>query len=350
MLNRIFRAGAAALTAAVRTSLALALALALTLALTLTPAHAQGPAPTQAQSSSWPDRPIRLVVPFGAGGPDTTARILGQQLSKQLGQPIIVDNRAGANGIIGADAVAKAAPDGYTLMLTSASFAVNPSIYKKLPYDSKREFIDIAQVAAGEGLILAVYPGVPARTLAEFLALAREPNSKIAYGSPGIGNTLHLAGERFNMRAGTKMLHVPYKGGGPAAAALLGGEIQAMLMTAPTALPQIRAGKLRALAFTGETRASYLPDVPTLKEAGVPDFDVDAGWHGLFAPANTPPAIVQRLRQEITKALQTPEMTQAIKDTGLMPSTLPPDAFPQMVDADIAKYTELVRIARVEPE
>ena len=164
MSNRIVRAALAASAAAVQVSLTLALALA--------PAHAQGPAqgPAQAQAPSpahaWPDRPIRLVVPFGAGGPDTTARILGQQLSKQLGQPIIVDNRAGANGIIGADAVAKAAPDGYTLMLTSASFAVNPSIYKKLPYDSKRDFIDIAQVAAGEGLILAVYPGVPARTLA----------------------------------------------------------------------------------------------------------------------------------------------------------------------------------------
>jgi tripartite-type tricarboxylate transporter receptor subunit TctC len=330
MLNRIFRAGLAALAAVVCMAVA--------------------PGAHTAFAQSWPDRPIRLVVPFGAGGPDTTARILGQQLSKQLGQPIIVDNRAGANGIIGADMVAKAAPDGYTLMLTSASFAVNPSMYKKLPYDSQRDFIAIAQVAAGEGLILAVHPGVPATTLAEFLALARDPGSKIAYGSPGIGNTLHLAGERFNMRAGTKMLHVPYKGGGPAAAALLGGEIQAMLMTAPTALPQIRAGKLRALAFTGDARASYLPEVPTLKEAGVPDFDVDAGWHGLFAPANTPPAIVQRLRQEVVKALQTPEMTQAIKETGLVPSTLAPEAFPQRVDTDIAKYTELVRIARVEPE
>jgi tripartite-type tricarboxylate transporter receptor subunit TctC len=307
-------------------------------------------ASTPATAQTWPDRPIRLVVPFGAGGPDTTARILGQQLSKQLGQPIIVDNRAGANGMIGADAVAKALPDGYTLMLTSASFTINPSIYKKLPYDSKKDFIDVAQVAAGEGLILAVHPNVPAKTVTELIALARDPANRISYGSPGVGNTLHLAGERFNMRAGTKMLHVPYKGGGPAAAALLGGEIQVMLMTAPTALPQIRAGKLRALAFTGDTRASYLPDVPTLKEAGVPDFDVDAGWHGLFAPAATPPAIVQRLRQEVVKALQTPEMAQAIKETGLLPSRLAPDAFPGLVDADIAKYAELVRIAHVEPE
>jgi tripartite-type tricarboxylate transporter receptor subunit TctC len=305
---------------------------------------------TSALAQTYPTRPIRLIVPFGAGGPDTTARILAQQLGKQMGQTFVVDNHAGANGLIGAEEVAKAIPDGYTLMLTSASFAVNPSIYRKLPYDSQRDFVDVAQIAAGEGLLLVVNPAVPAKTVKEFIALASKPDARIAFASPGIGNTLHLAGERFNMRTGTKMLHVPYKGGGPATAALLSGEVQAAFMTTPTSVPQIKAGKLRALAFSGKTRASFLPDVPTMAEAGVPDFDIDAGWHGLFAPAGTPPAIVERLRQEVEKALATPEMTDAIKATGLMPSTLPPMDFKALVDSDISKYAAIVKAAHITPE
>lgn len=307
-------------------------------------------APFVHAADDYPNRSIRLVVPFSAGGPDTTARILAQRLTTQLGQSVVVDNRPGANGLIGSEAVARAAPDGYTLMLTSSSFVINPSMYAKMPYDSHKDFIKVAQVAAGEGLLFVINPALQATTLQQFIALAKTPGQRVSFGSPGIGGNLHIAGELFNQQAGVSMVHIPYKGAGQAVTAVIAGELQAMFVTSPLALPQIKAGKLRALAFTGPARASFLPDVPTIKEAGLPDFDIDAGWHGVFAPTGTPPAVIARLRSEITTALANPEMRAAIEATGLMPSKLAPTDFSRIVDADITKYAELLRLAGVKPE
>lgn len=307
-------------------------------------------APWAHAADDYPNRSIRLVVPFSAGGPDTTARILAQRLTTQLGQSVVVDNRPGANGLIGSEAVARSVPDGYTLMLTSSSFVINPSMYARMPYDSNKDFIKVAQVAAGEGLLFVVHPALPATTVKEFIALAKTPGRRVSFGSPGIGGNLHIAGELFNQQAGVSMVHIPYKGAGQAVTAVMSGELQAMFVTSPLALPQIKAGKLRPLAFTGATRASYLPDVPTIEEAGLPDFEIDAGWHGVFAPAGTPPAVIDRLRAEITAALANPDMRAAIEATGLAPSRLAPVDFPRTVDADITKYAELLRLAGVKPE
>jgi tripartite-type tricarboxylate transporter receptor subunit TctC len=298
-------------------------------------------------AQTYPARPIRLVVPFPPGGNvDTFGRVLARQLEPQLGQSIVVDNRGGANGIVGSDIVAKAAPDGYTLLDTSFSFVINPSMYKKLPFDIEKDFIPITNVALGLGYVLAVHPSVPAQTVKELIALAK--SKPLRYSSPGIGNGQHLAGELFCLKAGVQMLHVPYKGGGPSLNAVLGAEVHATFTAAAVGAPHFKAGRLRALGFSGESRLASLPDVPTIAEAGLPGFRYDAGWHGVFAPAKTPAAIVNRLHAEIHKALQEPKVRDFLLAGGYEPRGDPPAEFRKIVLSDIKHYGEIVRAAKIE--
>ena len=311
------------------------------LAAGLIAAHAQA-------AETYPTRPVHIIVPFETGAPDTVARVLAQQLTTQLGQRVVVDNRPGANGVIGAELVAKAPADGYILLVTSASFAVNPSIYKKLPFDPLNDFAAVTNICSTPGLILGVNPAVPAMSAQELIALGRK--SDLSYGSPGVGNTLHLAAALFAARAGVKMVHVPYKGAGPAIQALLANEVQLMFMTPPLSLPHIQAGKIRPLAFTGPARASFLPDVPTMAEAGVAGMTMDGGWFAMFAPQRTPPAVVERLHAEVKAALDTPAVRARLADLGLDPVGTPPTEFKQFLAAQVRDYAEMVRLAGIQPE
>ena len=305
---------------------------------------------TLAWSQPYPNRVVRIVVPFAAGAPNSIARIIAQQLQTQMGQSVIVENRPAANGTVGTDTVAKATPDGHTLLITSASFAVNPSIYRKLPYDVLADFDAISSIGRSPGYILAVHPSVPAASVQELIALARDPNSKLSYGSPGVGNTIHLASELFNVRAGVKIEHVPYRGAGPAISDLLGGQIQMMFVTPPLSLSHIRAGKLKPLAFTGTHRWEVLPDVPTLAEAGVRNYEMDGGWHGLFAAAKTPADIVARLNREVQAALAVPELREKYAVLGLDPHGSTAADFKAFVAAEVRKYAELVKLTKIEPQ
>ncbi|MFM9883129.1 MAG: Bug family tripartite tricarboxylate transporter substrate binding protein [Burkholderiales bacterium] len=304
----------------------------------------------QSPGQGYPNRPVRIIVPFATGGPDTVARLVGAHLAQSLGQPFVVENRPAANGIVGADAVAKAAPDGYTLLVHSSGFVGAPAIYKKLPYDTMADFTPVTNLAANLGTFLVVHPSVPANTVQEFIALAKKPESKISFSSPGIGNTLHLIGGLFNARAGIEMLHIPYKGGGPAIAAVVSGEVQAMFGSPQIALPHIRAGKIRALATTLPARAPYMPEIPTMAEAGVADMVADGGWFGMFAPAKTPMEIVNRLHEEVRKALADPGIREKLNTFGLGPMGDSPAAFKAIVADEIKKYAEMARLAGIQPE
>lgn len=306
--------------------------------------------PGDAAAQAYPARPVRIVVGFGAGGPDTTARILAQQLAAQTTQTFVVDNRPGANGIIGADLVAKANPDGHTLLHTSGSFVVNPSVVKRLPYDTLRDFTPVSQITEGEAHIIVVNPSLPVRTVKELIELARKPGAKVAYGSPGVGNTIHIASAVFAARTGANMVHVPYKGAGPALTAVVSGEIQVMFATAPLGLPHIKAGRLRAIAYNGAKRASFLPDVPTVVESGVTGTEMPPSWHGLLAPAKLPPPVLARLSEEIRKAFQDTAFRNRIVAVGLDPIGSRPEEFRKRVVAHIKRFAELAKIAGVEPE
>jgi tripartite-type tricarboxylate transporter receptor subunit TctC len=301
------------------------------------------------RARDYPNHPVRLVVPAPSGGSvDVMARLLARQLESQLGQTIVVDNRGGANGIIGIDIVAKAPADGYTLLSSAAVFAINPAIYRKLPYDTEKDFVPVANFANGPGYVFVSHPSVPAATLKELVALARE--KPLRYGTAGIGNGQHLVGELLNMTAGIQLQHVPYKGGGPAFNAVVGGEVHVHFAAVITALAHVKANRLRALGFTGKARLPALPEVPTFVEAGYPGFVYQTGWHAWFAPARTPDAIVERLHHEIRRALEAPQLRESFLAAGSEPVTDTRADFAKILRDDIKRYTEIVRAAKIEPQ
>lgn len=299
-----------------------------------------------ASAQPYPVRPIRLIVPYPAGGTaDVIARGVANEVGAQLGQSFVVDNRGGANSIIGTDIVAKSTPDGYTLLHNTASFVINSSIYLKLPFDPLRDFDPVTNLVLGTGYLLVLHPAVPASTVKELVALARA--GKVSYSSPGVGNTLHLAAEMFATRAGVKLLHVPYKGVAPALNGVLAGEVQMTLIPPTIAVQQIKAGRVRAIAFTGSARFAGLPQVPIMSEAGVANLELTGAWHGWFAPAKTPPQVVLRLQQEVAHALQVPKVREMIVTGGYEPDGRSAAEFAKFLRAEYQRYAEMVRIANV---
>ncbi len=270
-----------------------------------------------ATAQTWPEKPIRLVVPFPAGGgTDIVARRLGEHLQRDLGQPVFVDNRAGASGNIGSDAVAKAGPDGYTLLLTAAPFAIAPAVFKALPFDPVRDFTPVAHLA-NVPLLVVVRAESPLRSIADLVAAAKAKPDSLSYATFGMGTPPHLVGERMQALAGFRMTHVPYKGGQAAMPDLLSGRLDLAIMDIVSMVPQIKAGRLRALAITGRQRAPAVPDVPTLAESGVP-FDT-VGWYAVFGPAHLPAPVTARLNAAIAKAMTQPDMRTLLADGGSLP-------------------------------
>ena len=297
--------------------------------------------------SSYPNRPIRIIVPFAPGGPaDAIARLVATGLQHSLGQPVIVDNRTGAGGAVGADAVAKSPPDGYTLLLCNIGDTMAMSLYKSLPYDFERDFAPVSLLASSPFLV-AVNPSVPASTLAELLQLARSKPGTVTYGSAGNGVASHLSGEALNLAAGVKFLHIPYKGQAPAMTDLLGGQIVFMFANPVTTLPFVRSGKLRALAITSPARLATAPEIPTASEAGVPGFEAGT-WFGIVAPARTPEAIVNKLSAELSRILKSPEVRANLESQGALTIASTPMEFERRIHDDVAKWRQVITTAGIK--
>jgi tripartite-type tricarboxylate transporter receptor subunit TctC len=316
----------------------------------LTAALLLGPIVTHAQD--YPNRPVRMVMPFAPGGPtDVVARIVAQSLGERLGQAVVIENRPGANGIIGTEAVARAEPDGHTLLLAPTSHTINPSMYKKLPYDTVKDFASVAYIGNSSAMVLVVGNAVPAKSVSELVAIAKREDGKLAYGSAGAGNLLHLAAEHFSMMTGAKLLHVPYKGAGPVVTALYTGEIQVAFLGPVQAASLVKDGKLRALAVTGPKRLPQLADVPTMIEAGYSGYDFDGGIQAaIYAPAKTPRDIVMKLNREINAVLDEPATRQRFEQLALDVGGGGPEVLDRQVAMRIKKYAEIIKAANIQPE
>lgn len=300
-----------------------------------------------AQTGPYPNRPIRFIVPFSSGGAgDIVARMLGQKLSQAIGQPIIVDNRTGAAGIIGAEAAAKSIPDGYTIVLgQTGPNSINPTLYEKLPYDALKDFAPIT-LATSYPYVLALHPSIPARTVEELITLAKFKPNQLSFASAGIGAANHLAAELFQSMANIRMLHVPYKAGAPALADLLGGHVSMMFDPIITTMPQVKLGKLRALAITSLKRSLIVDDLPTVAETGLPGYEA-IGWQGILAPAGTPKDVVSKLNSEIVKVLRMPEIRSRITEQGFEPVGNTPEQFGEFLKSDLEKWAKVIKIAGV---
>jgi tripartite-type tricarboxylate transporter receptor subunit TctC len=300
-------------------------------------------------TAGYPSRPVRVIVPQSAGGStDLAARIVTQRLSDALGQPIVVDNRPGAGSLNGTETVAKAAPDGYTLLAVAASFTINPSLHEKLPFDPVRDFAAITRIAALPH-ILVVHPTLPVKSVKELTALAKAKPGELNYASSGVATSTHLAAELFRHMTGTDMVQVPFKGGAPGMVGLLSGQVQLYFATISTALPHVKSGKIRALAVTSAKRSIVAPEYPTIAEAGVPGYE-HASWVGLLAPAHTPATVVTRLNSEVVKIVNTQEVKAMLLRDGLEPVGDSPRDFGAAIKAEVEKWNKVVRAAGIKPQ
>lgn len=304
------------------------------------PAHAQG---------EWPSKPIKIIVPFAAGGTsDILARALAEKLQQSLKQPVLVENKAGAGGVIGADAVAKSPADGYTFLLgTIASHAINPALQPRMPYDALKDFAPVILLGSISNVLL-VGANQPYKTVQDLIAAAKSKPDTIAFGSAGQGSSQHMSGETFKLLTGARIVHVPYRGSAPAIQDLIGGQIPMSFETVTVALPHVQGGKVRALAVTSAKRSPVMPEVPTLQEAGVPGFDVSS-WQAIYAPAGTPAAIVQRMNAEIARIVATPDMRSRMEGLGLQYSPNTPEQFAEFGRQELAKWVKIVKDGNVTP-
>jgi tripartite-type tricarboxylate transporter receptor subunit TctC len=296
-----------------------------------------------AHAAAWPDHPLTLVIPFAAGGStDSTGRLLAQKLGQELGEQVVVDNRAGAGGNIGSAFVAKARPDGYTLLLATSTIATNVSLYKNMGFDLRKDLVPVSQVALIPN-VLVVNKQFPAKTLKEFVSYVQQKKGPVDYGSAGNGSSQHLSGALFNHMAGGAMMHVPYKGGAPANLDLLAGRIQAVFAPLVEVLPYIQGGKLRALAVTTKQRSTRLPEVPAVDEV-LPGYDVTL-WNGVFAPAGTPPAVVDKIAAAVHKITQDPQVRKILAEQGTIPVGSSPADFKKLLGSEIDKWGKMVKIS-----
>jgi tripartite-type tricarboxylate transporter receptor subunit TctC len=322
-----------------RPRLALALAAALLATIVATPALAQ----------DYPTKPIRIIVPFGAGGPaDVTARLLGNILQENFGQPVVVENRTGAGGVIGTVEAAKSPPDGYTLLMMSNTQTANESLMPQRKYELMRDLAPIAPVNYSD-LVIVVHPSVAAKTLTEFVALAKSQPGQLNYASSGQGTPYHMAGELFKSMAGIDVVHVPYRNSGEARSGVIGGQVQMMIDAVTTMAPNVGAGQVRALATTGKTRSGVLPDVPTADEAGVPGYEATI-WLGLMAPAGTPKPVIAKLNAAVNAAVKRPDIVKLWKEQGAVPMSMTPEEFDKYLRGDIVKWAEVVKRFPEKPQ